>query len=55
MSVLIKYPVKYYDGEPGQYFCICHNCGKQFIGDKRDITCPVCCQPPTKPEEKGEE
>lgn len=36
-------PVKTYDGKPGRYVCGCYRCGKQFLGDKRDVgPCPDC-------------
>ncbi len=36
---------KYYNGKPGQYFCRCHVCARQFYGDKRDVCCPTCTGP----------
>lgn len=27
---------------PGGYMCECHNCGIQFFGDKRAISCEPC-------------
>lgn len=27
---------------PGNYFCRCHDCKEQFIGDKRAILCAPC-------------
>lgn len=31
---------------PGSYFCKCHTCDKQFMGDKRAVTCPRCAYEP---------
>ena len=38
--------------ENGSYYCTCMNCGRQFIGLKRRVTCKVCAAAPTPP--KGE-
>jgi rRNA maturation endonuclease Nob1 len=27
---------------PGNYFCKCSTCGKQFTGDKRSVQCEPC-------------
>jgi len=27
---------------PGDYFNVCRTCGKEFVGDKRAITCAGC-------------
>jgi hypothetical protein len=29
----------------GNYFCTCHNCKKQFRGNKRAVTCHDCAYP----------
>lgn len=30
----------------GNYFCTCHKCKSQFIGDKRAVTCASCAIEP---------
>ena len=27
---------------PGNYYCKCHDCGVEYIGDKRSIQCYPC-------------
>ena len=34
--------IKYYSGVAGAYHCFCSNCKAEFLGDKRDVTCPSC-------------
>lgn len=31
--------------ENGFYFCTCANCGRQFTGHKRRVTCKACAAP----------
>jgi hypothetical protein len=28
--------------ENGNYYCLCHHCGRQFVGHKRRVECKVC-------------
>ncbi|WP_395175558.1 hypothetical protein [Roseibium alexandrii] len=35
---------------PGNYWCTCHKCKKQFTGDKRAITCAECAYSEAGPE-----
>lgn len=44
---------------PGSYSCSCTTCGKEFIGDKRAVTCKPCAEwwrdnppPPPTPEQQ---
>lgn len=36
---------------PGNYFCLCADCGAQFIGHKRCHQCADCAYGPPKPEQ----
>lgn len=36
--------------ENGNYYCLCHNCGRQFTGHKRRVTCKVCAAPQPAPK-----
>jgi hypothetical protein len=38
--IQIKYPIGGY--APGHYFCKCHNCGENFMGDKLSQACEPC-------------
>jgi rubrerythrin len=35
---------KYYNGQPGWYYCNCVECQRIFFGDKRDMLCPECVE-----------
>ncbi|HRY03519.1 MAG TPA: hypothetical protein P5256_10340, partial [Beijerinckiaceae bacterium] len=37
-----KYP--FFGYAPGDYLCMCHDCKKQFLGDKRCLTCEPCAE-----------
>lgn len=39
---LLRLPIEFYNGKPGEYFSCCAQCKKSFIGDKRDYKCPKC-------------
>jgi len=40
MNTEKEYPIGGY--APGNYFCHCCTCGKQFNGDKRAVQCEPC-------------
>jgi hypothetical protein len=38
--------------ENGQYLCRCHDCGENFTGYKRRVTCKVCASKPLTPDQE---